>query len=314
MCTEKSVGIPKALGYYYFYPLWCAFFTHLGVNVKMSSATNRRILEAGCSIVPSEACLPLKCYVGHVLSLINQVDLIFVPRLVCLEKNPRVKLGCPKLIGLPDMIRALIPRANLLSLDVDCRIEPEAKTYTKLAHALGYTTAEGKRAYEYAKEEFKRVAASEKSLPAANAGKDTMTKIGVLGHAYILHDNYLNMNVWTKLSDLGCQAIDCHHLSDGDIENGLKHIKPVTWYFEDRLLGAAVTFRDMDAVSGIVYLVSFGCGAGSITNEIIELEILQHSSLPFLRIILDEYSGETGLMTRLESFVDMVQLKAQALL
>ena len=313
MCAKQSVGIPKALSYYYFYPLWCAFFTHLGVDVKTSSTTNRRTLESGCSVVPSEACLPLKCYVGHVLSLINEVDFIFVPRLVCLEKTPRVKLGCPKLIGLPDMVKALIPRANLLSLDVDCRTELEAKTYTRLAHALGYTSAEGKRAYDYAKEEFKRIVASEKNPCAANASKDNIITIGVLGHAYVLHDNYLNMNVWTKLSDLGCHAIDCHHLSDSDIENGVKKIKPVTWYFEDRLLGAAVTFRDVDAVSGIVYLVSFGCGAGSITNEIIELEILQHSSMPFLRIILDEYSGETGLMTRLESFVDMVQLKARVL-
>lgn len=313
MRAKQNVGIPQALSYYYFYPLWCAFFTHLGIDIKTSSTTNRRTLEAGCSVVPSEACLPLKCYVGHVLSLINEVDFIFVPRLVCLEKKPRVKLGCPKLIGLPDMVKALIPRANLLSLDVDCRTEPEAKAYTRLAHALGYTSAEGKRAYDYAKEEFKRITASEKSPCAANVSKDNMTTVGVLGHAYLLHDNYLNMNVWTKLSDLGCHSIDCHHVSDSDIEKGMKQIKPVTWYFEDRVLGAAVAFRDVDAVSGIVYLVSFGCGAGSITNEIIELEILQHSSMPFLRIILDEYSGETGLMTRLESFVDMVQLKAKAL-
>lgn len=314
MYKKKSIGIPKALSYYYFYPLWSAFFSRLGIDVKTSGTTNRRILEAGCGVVPSEACLPLKCYVGHVLSLINEVDLIFVPRLVCLEKKPGVKLGCPKFIGLPDMVRALIPRANLLSLDIDLRVEPEIKAYSRVAHELGYTNTEGKRAYEFAKGEFERFTEAEKTTLPADRDENTTIKIGLLGHSYLLQDNYLNMNFTKKLSDLGCQTIDCHHLSDGDIEHGMKQIRPVSWYFENKLLGAAMRFRDMDNISGIVYLISFGCGAGSITNEIIELEILEHTPMPFLRIILDEYSGETGLMTRLESFVDMIQLKKKALI
>jgi predicted nucleotide-binding protein (sugar kinase/HSP70/actin superfamily) len=179
---------------------------------------------------------------------------------------------------------------------------------------LGYTNTEGKRAYDFARGEFERVNADEKKTVPAGGHENKTTTIGLLGHSYLLQDNYLNMNFTKKLSDLGCQTIDCHHLSDDDIEDGTKQIRPVTWYFEDRLLGAAMRFRDMDNISGIVYLISFGCGAGSITHEIIELEILQHAPVPFLRIILDEYSGETGLMTRLESFVDMVQLKNKALL
>jgi len=312
MYNNKVIGIPQALSYYYFYPLWHSFFTHLGFNIKTSGWTHRHKLDAGIAIVPSEACLPLKCYFGHLLSLINDVDFIFVPRLVCLEKKPKIKLGCPKLIGLPDMTRALVPHAHILTLDIDLRKEPEIKSFVKMARRLGARTGEAQRAYHTALNEFKWYK-EDRSRAASAAKNDGNNKIqiGLLGHSYLLQDNYLNFDLVKKLSDLECCVVDCHTLSTEDIETELPHIKSVSWYFEEELLGAALKFRHMDNISGLVYLVSFGCGAGSITNEIVELEILKDCTIPRLRIIIDEYTGEAGLMTRLESFVDMIRLKKE---
>ncbi|TET62688.1 MAG: hypothetical protein E3J47_03280, partial [Candidatus Stahlbacteria bacterium] len=39
MNKGKVIGIPQALGYYYFYPLWKTFFTQLGFTVKTSGMT-----------------------------------------------------------------------------------------------------------------------------------------------------------------------------------------------------------------------------------------------------------------------------------
>jgi len=36
-------------------------------------------------------------------------------------------------------------------------------------------------------------------------------------------------------------------------------------------------------------------------------------SLPFLEITMDEHSGEAGMMTRIESFVEMVRRKKKKL-
>ena len=98
---HRTIGIPQALASYYFYPLWKTFFTELGFDVITSGPTDRKKLNQGIQLAPSEACLPLKCYLGHVAALAETVEAIFVPRLVCLQKHPRVKLGCPKFIGLP---------------------------------------------------------------------------------------------------------------------------------------------------------------------------------------------------------------------
>lgn len=199
------IGIPQALAYHYFYPLWRTFFTELGIEIKTSGLTDRCVLDLGLRIAPSEACLPLKCYLGHILSLVKNVDTIFVPGLACLKKNPQTKLGCPKFIGLPDMCRALIPEARFITLDIDLRRQEEVDSFRNMAKKLGRNSSQGKDAYQ----------------------------------------------------------------------RGLEH----------------------------------GCGASSITNEIMELEIRGNSNIPLLRIILDEHTGEAGMITRLESFVDMIRLK-----
>ncbi len=307
---RKTIGIPEALSYHYFYPAWRTFFTQLGFDIKTSGITDRRKLNTGIKMAPSEACLPLKCYLGHALDLVDKVDWIFVPRLVCLRKKPRIKLGCPKFLGLPDMIRALIPEANVLSVNIDLRIEDEITSYIKMARKLGCHASDIKRAYKKAVsalEQHKK----ERIERHSAAPHNNKIKIGLLSHAYLLNDNYLNIDLAKRITDLECQPISCHDLAIEGMYQELDRMKSVTWYFEEDIIHAAKYFLHSGKVSGIVYLISFGCGAGSITSEIVELEIRKSSSVPILRIIIDEHTGEAGFMTRLESFVDMIKLKKE---
>ena len=311
----KVIGIPQALGYYYFYPLWKTFFTQLGFTVKTSGMTDRQKLDSGIKIAPSETCLPLKCYLGHVVALLNHADRIFVPRLVCLKKKPKIKLGCPKFIGLPDMVRALLPEANILSLDIDFRIEGELTSYVKMAKNLECNSSKVKHAYQKAIYKLKQYGEeNSKGNLSENNNEDKKIKIGLLGHRYLIEDKYLNLDFTKKLSDLDCRTVYCYDLSAESIDKELGSIKSVSWYFEEEILGAAKRFLHINDVSGVIYLLSFGCGAGSITSEIIDFEIRGKSTIPLLRVIIDEHTGETGLMTRLESFIDMIKLKKEQLI
>ena len=101
MITVK-VGIPRALLYYYLYPVWKVFFNELGAEVVLSPPTNKRILAEGLKIAVDETCLPVKVAFGHVTALVDKVDYLFIPRLVSI--SPREYI-CPKFLGLPDMIR-----------------------------------------------------------------------------------------------------------------------------------------------------------------------------------------------------------------
>ncbi|KKN21218.1 hypothetical protein LCGC14_0927740, partial [marine sediment metagenome] len=65
-------------------------------------------------------------------------------------------------------------------------------------------------------------------------------------------------------------------------------------------------------IDGVVFLISFACGPDSLISELI-MRDMKVVRLPFLEITMDEHSGEAGLLTRVESFVEMVRRKKKKL-
>ena len=61
-----KVGIPRALWYYKYFPLWESFFKDLGAEIIVSPVTNKNILDQGVKLIVDEACLPVKVFFGHV--------------------------------------------------------------------------------------------------------------------------------------------------------------------------------------------------------------------------------------------------------
>ena len=54
-------------------------------------------------------------------------------------------------------------------------------------------------------------------------------------------------------------------------------------------------------------VVSFGCGPDSLICELIERFYKRQQQIPVLLLTLDEHTGEAGIITRLEAFVDMLR-------
>ena len=97
------IGVPRALLYYNFRPSLEYLAQEKTAEIIISSATNNKKLEQGLALCDDEVCLPVKVFMGHVQSLLADVDALFVPRVISLEKKRYI---CPKFLGLPDMVRA----------------------------------------------------------------------------------------------------------------------------------------------------------------------------------------------------------------
>jgi len=67
-----------------------------------------------------------------------------------------------------------------------------------------------------------------------------------------------------------------------------------------------------DEIDGVIFLISFACGPDSLISELI-MRDMKVVGLPFLEITMDEHSGEAGMLTRIESFVEMVRRKRKKL-
>ena len=106
-----KIGIPRALLYYWYGPAWQAFLSAAGLEPVVSPPTNKAIMTAGLKAAVDEICLPVKVFIGHCLELQKNCDAILVPRLTSVARK---EYTCPKFMGLPDMVRRLLPRTPVL--------------------------------------------------------------------------------------------------------------------------------------------------------------------------------------------------------
>jgi predicted nucleotide-binding protein (sugar kinase/HSP70/actin superfamily) len=111
------IGLPRALTFYEYAPLWRSFFDALGAEVVVSRPTTRATLDLATSHATADLCLPVKLYAGHLLALAQEVDLLFVPSL---RRPMRAATHCAKIVGLPDLARSLVREPSmLLAVDID---------------------------------------------------------------------------------------------------------------------------------------------------------------------------------------------------
>lgn len=120
--------------------------------------------------------------------------------------------------------------------------------------------------------------------------------IAVVGHPYNLYDPSINHQLLTRLARLGVNVLTPERLGPQPADD--------YWAFEYELVGAARLALER-GVKGLIAVVAFGCGPDAILVD--ELQRLSgESGVPLMTLVLDEHSGEAGLVTRLEAFVDML--------
>lgn len=321
------IGIPRALLYYIYYPFWKTFFESLGYEVILSKPTNKKILKDGLESTVDDACLPIKVFHGHVIDLIDKVDAVFIPRVISVEPKEFI---CPKFLGLPDMIKNSIP--NLPPI-IDCELSAYKNKKGFWEHALaigrylGHSKPKIMKAYMRASIEFNYykklrinygilpLDCGEKSFYELASAKslhneDHSCKFTVLivGHPYNIYDNYVSMNLIKKLQNLGVKVITPEIIPEKNILDGAKQLnKRLFWTLSKNVLGSTYYFLKNGNIDGIVHVASFGCGPDSIVGELLERKLSRDYTLPFLRINIDEHSGEEGFNTRLEAFVDVIE-------
>lgn len=317
-----KVGIPRALFYYYYFPLWRSFFEALGAEVITSPPTNKGIVDGGVRRAVDEVCLPVKIFYGHVAELAGQVDYVFVPRLASVENKAYI---CPKLMGLPDMLRAGIPDLPpMIDVTVDLSRERERplQSVEQVGRYLTKDPREIRRAWEAAVAEYRQFRETVKQgvLPteAAEGSKpakilpDTLEiqggpQIALLGHGYNLYDRHTSLDVIQKLRRLGARVITSDMLPRQVVEQEASRLpKRMFWTLGKRILGGAYLFLERPGIRGIIHLASFGCGPDSLVGDLVERIVRRDGRVPFMLLTVDEHTGEAGVNTRLEAFMDMI--------
>lgn len=292
-----KIGIPKGLLYYKYNPFMKSFFEALGEEVVTSPDTSKKVLDQGVKYCVDEACLPIKVFHGHVFELKDSCDIMFIPRIMQLSKREYI---CPKFCGLPEMITNSVPdMPKIIGTPIYAYDKSKLYDFAKEAGSkITKDTYKIKKAFQHAVNEQSKF---------INGINDTgyAFKVALVGHPYNIYDNFINMNIVKKLNKLGVGVITEECVEEKYIDEQINNLfKRPFWTFARKSYGTSAHLAENKKIDGIVYISSFACGIDSVVLELIKNRL---GEFPLLLLKIDEHTGEAGLDTRVEAFVDMLE-------
>jgi predicted nucleotide-binding protein (sugar kinase/HSP70/actin superfamily) len=314
---KKRIGIPRALLYYKYYPLFKTFLEGFGFEVLVSPATNEEILQKGVSLCMDEACLPVKVFCGHVDWLKDRVDYIFIHRIASIEKKDFL---CSKFWGLADIARNIFPGCSWLVLNINCNKSPLFLSLASFGLKFSKNPIKVLKVIKEANKkqaEFLRLT-EDKKLNVLEAleqdgpidsNKEPLsyhTKIAVLSHPYNLYDCFISQGILEKLKNMGVKVLTHEMVPQEELLKECQAFKNIYWTY-DREIAGATSFFIKEGIDGVIFIVSFPCGPDSMVIDSLMRKF--KNKIPLLNIVIDEHRQDTGLLTRLESFVDIVRMR-----
>jgi len=319
---KPKIGIPRGMFYFDYYFLWKNFFNNLDVDVVVSPRTNKDILNRGVGLAVDEACLPIKIYHGHVDYLKDKVDYIFIPKMTSIYKK---EYCCPKHLGLPDMIKQSLKdlppvidtQINLKKSDANLKraVIEIGKHFEKSSRKilLAY-----RKAYSQYQDYLEMLTSKVIPIGINSKFKDLSfitnikkekygRKILVLGHPYSVYDSYINMDLIDKLNRRGFDAVTVETIDENKLRQYASTLpKRMFWTHGQRIVGGAFALIEEESISGIIYISAFGCGLDSVLIDLVERKA-KENRIPFTLLTIDEQTGEAGVDTRVEAFLDMLE-------
>ena len=318
-----KIGYPATLMYYSHFFLWKSFLNSLGHEVVISPKTSKNILESGIKDTVTDACIPIKVLHGHVSALKEKVDFVLIPRMVSIVKY---ETFCPKFLGLPEMVKYSIENVpKILSPKVELKYGfwQIYKALNSLGKELGATKKEIYKAIFTAmktQSKYEKLLISgffpEEAMDIIEQNKAPETKdtsksinFAVLGYPYQVYDSYITVNMLENLKKMGVNIWTCEMVPYAEQKKYRKILpKELFWYYSNVVMRCTYYYLKAKKMDGIVHVTAFGCGPDAMLDKLMELECKNYN-IPYLNITIDEHTGEAGILTRLEAFVDMLKIR-----
>ena len=245
-----------------------------------------------------ESCLSLKIFFGHIYELVDKCDYMLIIRCPSMRKN---ELMCTNFYALYDLANNLFPNKFIeLNIDVENNINLE-KAFIKLGKDLGFSKDKAKSAFKIAYQYYiddKRDKFN-KQLALLNSKKK---KVLLVSHSYNLMNKYICDDIIKILKERNVEVLRSNDLEFVKSEKYKSISSDVYWSKSIDLLNVIGEFKDY--VDGIVLLSFFPCGPDALVNEM----IIRKVKVPILNLVIDELNDNSGMTTRVESFMDIIDM------
>lgn len=297
-----KIGLPKGLLYYYYKDLWIYFFKYLDCTTVESINSNKKILEEGEKLVLDESCLSLKLFLGHASYLKDKCDYILVPRIFSVKKNEGV---CTNFSCLYDLTNNVLDDVNILNYNIDLTTrDSELLGFLKIGRDLGFSYIKSYKAYKFAKKKSLELR-EEKEKFQEEKLKNNNLKILLAGHPYNLYDELIGKQITKYLEKENITVLYSDRVNSSLIDSLCSKLSTdIYWTYSKEVVASIEYYKD--EVDGIIMLSSFPCGPDSLSNDLISRRV---KNLPILSLLFEDLNSDVGLLTRLESFCDILKQK-----
>jgi len=162
------------------------------------------------------------------------------------------------------------------------------------------------------------------SIPVDNTR--TPVRIGIVGEIYVMLEHFVNLDIERQLGRLGVEVERSIYLSEWINDHlfmGLLRVKsskaarayapPYVNHFVgghgQETIGSTVVFAKAK-YDGVIQVQPFTCMPEIIAESILPT-VSRDYDIPTFCLIVDEHSGDAGVLTRLEAFVDLLNIKKE---
>jgi len=152
-------------------------------------------------------------------------------------------------------------------------------------------------------------------------------KVGIVGELYAVIEPAINLDIIRRLNHLGVVVYNpisftrwldigarCNIFKKLHFKEAIKKARPYVGYRMGGKTQESIGYTIMckeKGFDGMVHLYPFTCMPEIIARSIIP-QLSKDYNIPILSLVLDEHTGEAGLQTRLEAFVDLLDQKRKA--
>jgi predicted nucleotide-binding protein (sugar kinase/HSP70/actin superfamily) len=163
-----------------------------------------------------------------------------------------------------------------------------------------------------------------KSMMAVN-GQRPEVRVGLVGEIYFMIQQYANQDIEKELARLGVEVLFerslFHHLmhllhidrsSYRSCRLAKRYLRECPGGEAMRTVGESIHFIEKLRVDGIVHIFPFTCMPENIALEGLH-QLSEDTGVPVLSLSFDEHTSRTGMLTRLEAYVDLVKRRKREL-
>ena len=140
-------------------------------------------------------------------------------------------------------------------------------------------------------------------------------RIGIIGDYYTVMDPFSNLELEQKLADMGVEVHRLMNITNDMLRGGGKNKQAKIREYSEYSMGASSTADIWQALNfaergfdGLVQVKSASCMPETDSMPVLA-NLSRDRKIPVLYLTYDSQTSDVGLMTRLEAFYDMVEMR-----